>query len=81
MLLVPTLCDYFVIVFLTKLGIVPIETFIKARKYAVVSIFIIAAILTPPDVITQLLMALPLLLLYELSIFLARFLVKGKGEK
>ena len=70
-----------VIVFLTKLGIVPIETFIKARKYAVVSIFIIAAILTPPDVITQLLMALPLLLLYELSIFLARFLVKGKGEK
>ncbi len=51
----------------------------KRRKYVVVIIFAVAALLTPPDPITQIGLALPLLLLYELSIFVVKFIEKGKN--
>lgn len=57
--------------FLARLGILTAAMMRKARKYAIVAIFILAAILTPPDVISQILMACPMLLLYELSIGVA----------
>lgn len=57
--------------FLARLGILTAKSMRKARKYAIVVIFILAAILTPPDVVSQLLMACPMLLLYELSIGVA----------
>ncbi len=57
-----------VIFFLTKLGIVTPRLLMKQQKVAIVIIFIVAGILTPPDVISQLLMAGPLLVLYEISI-------------
>lgn len=57
--------------FLSRLGIVTAGMMRKAWRYAVVVIFILAAILTPPDVVSQLLMACPMLLLYELSIGVA----------
>jgi sec-independent protein translocase protein TatC len=61
-----------VALFLTKVGVVT-PTFLSARrKHAVVLIFILAASLTPPDVITQCLMALPLLLLYEIGIIFSK---------
>lgn len=50
------------------------------RKYAIVAIFIIAAILTPPDVISQVLLAIPLLLLYEISILICKLIEKEKTE-
>jgi len=65
-----------VITFLARLGIVSVEFLKKYRKYAILIIFIAAAILTPPDVITQIMMALPLILLYEISIVGARFFGK-----
>ncbi|MBU1061291.1 MAG: twin-arginine translocase subunit TatC [Candidatus Omnitrophica bacterium] len=61
------------ILFLTKIGVVTPGFLSKNRKYAIVIIFIIAAIFTPPDIITQCLMAVPLMGLYELSIVLSRF--------
>ncbi|MDR0454954.1 MAG: twin-arginine translocase subunit TatC [Deferribacteraceae bacterium] len=61
-----------VIFFLAKIGIVNAEMLRKYRKFAIIGIFIIAAIITPPDVISQLMMAAPLLLLYEISIFIAK---------
>lgn len=64
--------------FLTKMGIIDEKTLSKNRRYAILVIFIIAAILTPPDVFTQLLMAGPLLLLYEISIWVAK-LARGKS--
>jgi sec-independent protein translocase protein TatC len=64
------------IFFLTKLGIVTIEGLTRNRKYFLVGAFIAAAILTPPDVVTQLLMAIPLMLLYELGIIAARLTAK-----
>ncbi|MGD8836351.1 MAG: twin-arginine translocase subunit TatC [Desulfobacteraceae bacterium] len=61
-----------VITFLAKLGIVSVEFLKKNRKYAILIFFVGSAMLTPPDVITQIMMALPLMLLYEISIVGAR---------
>ncbi len=65
-----------VITFLAKLGIVSVEFLRKNRKYALLLFFVGAAILTPPDVVTQVMMAGPLMLLYEISILGARFFQK-----
>ncbi len=65
---------------LARIGIVNSEYLKKRRKYVVVIIFAVAAILTPPDPITQVGLAIPLLILYELSIFTVRF-IENKKEK
>ena len=57
------------LIMLTKLKIITASQLIKFRRYSIVSIFIVAAILTPPDVFSQIVLALPLMLLYEISIF------------
>jgi sec-independent protein translocase protein TatC len=61
-----------VVVLLSKLGLVTPQMLSKNRKYVIVVSFLVAAILTPPDVFTQVLMAVPLLVLFEISILLAR---------
>ena len=58
--------------FLVKIGLITPQFLSNRRRHAVVLVFIVAAILTPPDVITQCLMALPLLVLYEMSIIFSR---------
>ncbi|GAV24583.1 preprotein translocase subunit TatC [Carboxydothermus islandicus] len=64
-----------VVYILAKLNIISHEFLVKNRKYALLVVFILAAALTPgPDVISQLLMAAPLLILYEVSIFIAKFI-------
>jgi sec-independent protein translocase protein TatC len=57
---------------LARLGFLKPEWMLKYRKYAIVLIFLIAAIITPPDVASQVLVALPMVLLYEISIALTR---------
>lgn len=64
--------------FLARLGLITAAMMRKARKYAIVVIFILAAILTPPDVLSQLLMACPMLLLYEVSIWVAAIFGRKK---
>jgi sec-independent protein translocase protein TatC len=59
-----------------KTGMITAEALRKQRRYAVVIIFVVAAILTPPDILSQVLLAVPLLLLYELSIVLVRHVQK-----
>ena len=61
---------------LARIGIIDSDYLRQRRKYFVVSIFALAAILTPPDPITQIGLALPLLLLYELSIITVKFIEK-----
>jgi len=61
---------------MARIGIINSEYLRQRRKYFVVIIFALAAILTPPDPITQIGLALPLLLLYELSIFTVKFIEK-----
>ena len=58
---------------LVRAGIITPQDLISKRRYAIVGVFIIAAILTPPDPLSQILLAIPIILLYELSIILARF--------
>jgi sec-independent protein translocase protein TatC len=67
-----------VLTFMARLGIVSVPFLKKNRKYALLLFFVGAAILTPPDVVTQIMMALPLMVLYELSIIGAR--IFGKKE-
>jgi len=58
--------------FLALLGLIKAQTLAAKRKYAILGAFVIAAILTPPDVVSQTMMALPVIVLYELSIWVAK---------
>jgi sec-independent protein translocase protein TatC len=68
-----------VLTFLARLGVVSVDFLKKNRKYALLLFFVGAAILTPPDVITQVMMALPLIVLYEISILGAK--IFGKKDQ
>jgi sec-independent protein translocase protein TatC len=65
--------------FLSRMGVVTADFLKQKRRYAILLIFIIAAVLTPPDVISQFLMAIPLMALYEISILIAK--VAGKKDR
>ncbi|MFC1590699.1 twin-arginine translocase subunit TatC [Candidatus Omnitrophota bacterium] len=67
------------VLFLTKIGMVSPAFLCAKRKYIVVLIFIAGAFLTPPDVVTQLLLALPLLGLFEISILLSRLVYRERA--
>ena len=69
-----------VVFFISKMGLLGPDTLKKNRKYALLLIFVIAAILTPPDVITQFMMAGPLLILYEISIWVSAIASRGKAK-
>ena len=63
-----------IIFFLAKLHVVDAKKLVAYRKYAIVGAFIAAAVITPtPDPLNQLMVAIPIILLYELGIILARF--------
>jgi sec-independent protein translocase protein TatC len=65
-----------ILLILSRIGLIDSKMMARQRKYAILLIFVFAAIVTPPDVISQVLMALPLMALYEISILLARFFGK-----
>lgn len=69
--------------FLARLRIITPEGMRRYRKYAILVIFIIAAILTPPDVFSQVLMAFPMMFLYEVSIYITKVAgrTREKNEK
>jgi len=62
-----------VVIVLVRFGIVSIEKLKEARPYVIVGAFVVAAVVTPPDVVSQLMLAIPLCVLYELGIVVARF--------
>jgi sec-independent protein translocase protein TatC len=64
--------------FLTKIGLLTPEFLKRYRRYAIVIIFILAAILTPPDPTTQVMLAIPLVILYEFTIWISYFFRKKK---
>jgi sec-independent protein translocase protein TatC len=66
------------LVILVAIGVATPEQLVKSRPYTIVGAFIIAAVLTPPDVISQLLLAIPMCLLYEVGILAARLLGKRR---
>lgn len=70
-----------IIFFLSKMGIVTPQFLRQKRKYAILLTFALAAILTPPDVITQCMMAGPLIVLYEIGILVSRIAQKKKEDR
>ncbi|HEY8260959.1 MAG TPA: twin-arginine translocase subunit TatC, partial [Methylosinus sp.] len=64
---------------LGQIGVVSSQFLAEKRRYAVVLVFVVAAILTPPDVFSQLALALPGVLLYEASIFSVRWIEKKRA--
>ena len=69
-----------VVYFLTKFGLITPEFLKKYRKHALVLVLVVSAIITPPDVTSQVIVAIPILVLYEVSIVVSRFLVKKQKE-
>ena len=68
------------IVFAEKMGLVSIEKLITARRYVVVALVILAAVVTPPDVISQISLFIPMYVLYEGSIMACRMMRKKKAQ-
>jgi sec-independent protein translocase protein TatC len=62
-----------VVIVLVRMGIVSIDKLKEARPYVVVGAFVVAAVVTPPDVLSQFMLAVPMCLLYEAGLFLSRF--------
>jgi sec-independent protein translocase protein TatC len=70
-----------VVILLVRMGIVSVEKLRDARPYVIVGAFVVAAVVTPPDVLSQFMLAVPMCLLYEAGLFLARFIsVRQKGQ-
>jgi sec-independent protein translocase protein TatC len=66
---------------LGRAGIISADTLVKGRKYAIVLVFVLAAFLTPPDIMSQVMLAIPILALYEVSIILIKLSTKGRASK
>ena len=66
---------------LARAGIVTADGLARKRRYAIVGVFVVAAVLTPPDVISQIGLALPIILLYEASIIGARLMERKRAER
>jgi len=69
-----------VVVVLVRMGIVTLAKLKEIRSYVIVGAFVISAVVTPPDVLSQLLLAVPMILLYELGLLIARFYVPKPSE-
>jgi len=70
-----------VVIVLVRLRLVSLDKLRSIRSYVIVGAFVVGAIFTPPDVVSQLLLAVPLWLLYELGLLLARFVVPAPAEE
>ena len=64
--------------FLSSIGLINSKSISKTRRYAFLVSFVIAAFITPPDVVSQIILALPIIALYELCIIIVK--IRGKGE-
>jgi sec-independent protein translocase protein TatC len=66
---------------LARVGIVTAEGLASKRRYAIVGMFAVAAVLTPPDIISQTCLAVPLIILYEISIISCRMVEKARAKR
>ena len=68
-----------VVIVLVRMGLVTVEQLKDARPYVIVGAFVVAAVVTPPDVLSQFLLAVPMCVLYEAGLFFARFISRSKS--
>jgi sec-independent protein translocase protein TatC len=66
---------------LVRMGLLTVKKLRQIRPYVVVGAFVVSAVVTPPDVFSQLILAVPLILLYEAGIIAARLIVGKQPEK
>ena len=69
------------VVILAAIGILPVDKLRSSRPYVVVVVFILAAVLTPPDIMSQLMLGIPMYLLYEGGILAAAMLLRNRGDE
>ncbi|MGA0415242.1 MAG: twin-arginine translocase subunit TatC [Flavobacteriaceae bacterium] len=69
-----------IIYFLSQIGVVTPEFLRKNRKFALVIVLSLSAIITPPDIASQIIVSIPILILYEVSIFISRFVVRRQQK-
>jgi len=69
-----------IIYFLTKVGVVTPNLLVEYRKYALVLVLILAALITPPDIASQIIVAIPIVILYQVSIFISKIVVKNQSK-
>ena len=70
-----------VIFFLSKIGLITPDFLRKYRKHALVVVLVLAAIITPPDIASQIIVAVPIMILYEISIYISKFVIKKEQQK
>jgi sec-independent protein translocase protein TatC len=70
-----------IIYFLTKVGLVTPEFLKKYRKYALVIVLVLSAIITPPDIASQVIVAIPILILYQVSILISKIVIRNQKRK
>ena len=63
---------------LTKIGLVTPEILKKYRKFALIIVLILSAVITPPDVMSQIIVAIPILILYEVSIYISKIVIRNQ---
>ncbi|PKP13253.1 MAG: twin-arginine translocase subunit TatC [Bacteroidetes bacterium HGW-Bacteroidetes-3] len=67
--------------FLTKMGLITPDFLKQYRKHALVLVLILAAVITPPDIVSQIIVAVPILILYEVSIFISKVVLKNERKR
>lgn len=70
-----------IIFFLTKIGLVTPEILKKYRKISLVVVLIVSAVITPPDVASQIIVAIPILILYQVSIYISSYVIRQEAKK
>ena len=70
-----------VVIVLVRMGLVSVDKLKQARPYVIVGAFVVAAVVTPPDVLSQFMLAVPMCILYEAGLFFARFISVRRGER
>jgi sec-independent protein translocase protein TatC len=70
-----------ILTLLGQIGVVSQKQLKSGRRFAIVGVFVVAAVVTPPDVISQIAMAVPLMLLYEVAVFAVGFIEKRRAAK
>ncbi len=69
------------IILLVRMGVISVESLIEKRPYVIVGSFVLGMLITPPDVVSQILLAVPVWLLFELGLFVAKLIARNQGDR
>jgi sec-independent protein translocase protein TatC len=70
-----------IVYFLTKIGVITPEIMIKYRKFALIIVLTLSAVITPPDIASQIIVAIPIIILYQISIYISKFVIRKEKRK